>query len=136
MLLVVYHHVLYKCFSDFSVFDMAALNVRMPVFFLVSGFLAYKPLHYWTRENAATQLGKKVRQLIIPTIIFYFAYYCLTLDTEPFSFFIENGWQHYWFTPTLFEFFLIFLIATLLCLAASTLLRKSKPLGKLLFNAR
>ncbi len=112
--LVVYHHALYKCFNGGSIFDMAALNVRMPIFFLVSGLLAYKPLEYWTRENTAKQLVKKVRQLIIPTVLFYIAYYYVTPGTDPFSNFIEHGWLHYWFTPTLFEFFVIVLLVNYL----------------------
>ena len=45
---------------------------RMPLFFFVSGFLAYKATQVWNLRNLGSLVSKKLRVQIIPTIVFFF----------------------------------------------------------------
>ena len=44
---------------------------RMPLFFFVSGFLAYKASLVWDLATFGTLVGKKLRVQIIPTVVFF-----------------------------------------------------------------
>lgn len=84
-------------------------SFNMPLFFFVSGYLAFK-------ENAIgkiselKKLGNKFVFLVIPAIVFY----CFSRLQEQgggiFDF-LSGGLGKYWFTFTLFEMFLIFYVA-------------------------
>ena len=45
---------------------------RMPLFFFVSGFLAYKASQVWTLPNLGQLVVKKLKVQIIPTVAFFF----------------------------------------------------------------
>ena len=45
---------------------------RMPLFFFVSGFLAYKAAQVWNLQNLGSLLMKKIKVQTIPTIVFFF----------------------------------------------------------------
>ncbi|MCQ2255867.1 MAG: acyltransferase [Bacteroidaceae bacterium] len=47
---------------------------RMPLFFFVSGFLAYKSSVDWTGKTLGSSLLKKIRVQLIPTIVFLFCF--------------------------------------------------------------
>lgn len=124
MFLVVYHHVLGKCFKDDVFVDVVIQSFRMPVFFFVSGFVAYKALEFWNRQNTCDRLIKKVRSQVVPTLIFYCAYYYFMRDSRPLLLLYQYGWRQYWFTIVLFEFFVIYFIVNYLT-------RKNKTLNVL-----
>jgi len=44
---------------------------RMPLFFFVSGFLAYKASQVWNLKNLGNLLLKKIRVQTIPTVVFF-----------------------------------------------------------------
>ena len=44
---------------------------RMPLFFFVSGFLAYKASQVWNLATFGSLVGKKLRVQIIPTVVFF-----------------------------------------------------------------
>ena len=44
---------------------------RMPLFFFVSGFLAYKASQVWNLGTLGASLLKKIRVQTIPTIVFF-----------------------------------------------------------------
>lgn len=44
---------------------------RMPLFFFVSGFLAYKAGLLWNGKTLGTLLLKKIRVQTIPTVVFF-----------------------------------------------------------------
>ncbi len=114
MLLVVYYHVTAKCFDHLALSDQVLQGFRMAVFFMVSGFVAYKPLEYWTVRNSAVRLMGKIRSQVIPTVIFYCAFFYFVIDCNPVDYFVERGWMHYWFTIVLFEFFVVYYLTNLL----------------------
>ena len=45
---------------------------RMPLFFFVSGFLAYKASQVWNLRNFGSLIWKKVKVQTIPTLVFFF----------------------------------------------------------------
>ena len=114
MFLVVYHHVVLKCYSNMTLLEKALQSFRMPVFFFVSGFVAYKALDFWTGRNTAQRLANKFRVQVIPTVIFYCLYFFIIRSINPFQLFLQYGWRQYWFTFVLFEFFVLYFTANFL----------------------
>lgn len=86
---------------------------RMPLFFFISGFLAYKSGLTWNLSTLGSLLGKKFRVQTIPTI-FFFLVAAVLLDGN----FVENvvSWVQlntkggYWFTIVLLYMFIIYYI--------------------------
>ena len=74
MIMVVANHV---CNFAFTLPNQASSSMqffvlfRMPLFFFVSGFLAYRASQIWTFRTLGEQLLKKVRVQTIPTIVFF-----------------------------------------------------------------
>lgn len=113
MILVVYYHIVNHCFPD-TIIDKGLNSFRMPMFFFISGFIAYKELGFWTAGNTIARLLMKFRVQIIPTVIFFSLYCFIFYDCNPFSLFINYGWRHYWFTIVLFEFFTVYFLCCFL----------------------
>ena len=109
MLLVVCWHIVY--FSKvriFGVLEFFAL-FRMPLFFFISGFILYKKDYVWNISNSIKFLSKKFLVQIIPTVIFLSLYmFIFSLNT------FTDRLNGYWFTITLFEYFLIYSLSNLL----------------------
>ena len=110
MTLVVYQHINLFTGGEGSYDSMwgeALTAFRMPLFFFISGFIAYKTLE-WTPKLYAQLLLKKAQVQLIPTIVF-----SLILTTV-----LSNTTQLftncYWFTLVLFEFFLLFYTISLI----------------------
>ena len=87
------------------------LLFRMPLFFFISGFLAYKASQIWTARNLSGLILKKVRVQLIPTLVF-FALATAILKPhfwpgveESFHSPTKGG---YWFTLVLLYMFLIY----------------------------
>lgn len=93
--------------QDVPSFHRYFLLVRMPMFFFISGFLLYKKEVVWTMKHTLTFLKKKFLVQIIPTILFLlvftyvFEHSFLETIKDPFK-------QGYWFTYTLFFYFLFY----------------------------
>lgn len=111
MILVVFAHVEMFGFFNFGYETFVGKlfqSFRMPLFFFISGFIAYKNDRIWNR-NTCWQLTKKKMQVqIIPALFFGLIYtYCyLHFD---FNAFISNPSKlGYWFTFVLLEMFLIY----------------------------
>lgn len=74
MILVVANHVSRVGFEQnwkFSTSLSFLLLFRMPLFFFVSGFLAYKTAQVWDAKNLGQLLVKKMKIQTIPTIVFF-----------------------------------------------------------------
>lgn len=82
---------------------------RMPLFFFISGFILYKKEFIWNLSNTVKFLSRKFLVQIIPTAIFL----SLFLFTIPFET-INGKLNGYWFTVTLFEYFLVYGLCNLL----------------------
>lgn len=115
MLLVVAYHVAQFGFAENEKTSAALpflVLFRMPLFFFVSGFLAYKANFVWNIKNTLPLVGKKLHVQIIPAIIFL-CIFIIFKSKLPFWDGImtalksptKNG---YWFTWVLLQMFLIY----------------------------
>lgn len=107
MFLVVYYHVIGKCNGGELLIERA-LHFRMPLFFFISGFVAYKALDFWTLSNTSKRIVDKIKAQVIPTAIFFCLYFYFLEGCNPFKLFSIYGWGRYWFTIVLFEFLLLY----------------------------
>lgn len=74
MLLVVFGHVLthgLKDYSESSPVYCFFQSFRMPMFFFISGYIAYKATELWDLEMYSKMLKKKFVVQLIPTFIFF-----------------------------------------------------------------
>lgn len=118
ILLVVLHHVFAKMGPVMALPQALALretfaSFRMPLFFFLSGFFAWKVSSSWTRAKLKSVISKKICAQIIGTTIFASAYfYCFHEDIISG---LENiGSGKYWFTIVLFQMFLLYLVVMFL----------------------
>lgn len=86
---------------------------RMPLFFFVSGFLAYRASQVWTLPNLGSLIAKKLRVQLIPTAAF-FCFVLAILNKDFLSAYLsglasplKSG---YWFTIALLYMFLIYYV--------------------------
>lgn len=131
MILVVAYHVAQECFLQ-DLKHSASLPflvlLRMPLFFFVSGFLAYKADFLWTLPNLGRQLWKKTKIQVLPAVVFLGV--CIALRSK-----YGHAWDDlghalslstkggYWFTWVLLQMFVIYyLFSWLLSLCV-----KSRP---------
>lgn len=83
------------------------LTFRMPLFFFISGFIAFKSVDRWSNSFFKDNLLKKTRVQLIPTV-FFFILYCALVCKNPISYFCDNGFGRFWFTFVLLEMFIIY----------------------------
>ena len=115
MILVVYSHICHFCLGDSLLgFNATFFLFRLPCFFFISGWL-FEPV---SRRPFRQIARKKFMVQIVPTVIF------LLLLAPPPEFFHQLGTLKggYWFTFTLFEFFLIYMLSVRRCARWSWLL--------------
>lgn len=111
MLLVIFSHVELFCFglsANSSILNTLFIQFRMPLFFFVSGFLAYNPKIIWTGNTWISATKKKLRVQIIPTLIFGLLFTYLVSSESIYTFFAAPMKLGYWFTISLLEMFLIY----------------------------
>ena len=73
MILVVAYHVAQFGFSESEKISSSLpflVLFRMPLFFFVSGFLAYKARWTWTMDNYSSLVWKKVKVQVLPALVF------------------------------------------------------------------
>lgn len=121
MILVVFAHIESISYGMSSVTDgfLRCLfsSFRMPLFFFISGYVAYKPSSKWTYTLFFQNIKKRIIAQIIPTFVFLSLF--LLWKDRSFSTIITKGPQEYWFTPVLFEIYLVYL-----CISCLTKLLK------------
>lgn len=111
MILVVSAHVAYLSHIEINSYSRFFLLFRMPLFFFISGFILHKNEHNWNITNGIKFLSKKFLVQIIPTAIFlsiYMFVFSLPIDT------FNGTYYGYWFTVTLFEFFVVYILCNML----------------------
>lgn len=120
MILVVAYHVALDGFNQ-NIKLSASLPflvlLRMPLFFFVSGFLAYKADFLWNGVNLGRQLWKKTKIQVFPAVVFLLV--CTVLRC-PRGHFWETLEHHlsvptkggYWFTWSLLHMFVIYYLAS------------------------
>jgi len=110
MILVIYSHVCVFCFKEyFMAFNDVLFLLRMPCFFMISGWLFYKATRVWDSVTVKQVVRNKFMVQIIPTFIF------LALH-ERADFFHQLGAFKggYWFTFALFVYFCLYILSSLL----------------------
>ena len=84
---------------------------RMPLFFFVSGFFAFRMAECWTWPTVRRVMTKKVQAQIIGLAVFSFLYGALMRGWKFHFLWTSNP---YWFTISLFEMFVIYLSTALI----------------------
>ncbi len=110
MLLVVYSHIVVQCLHLHSyTFNHFFIIFRMPLFFFISGWVMYKATREWGKEETGQFIKNKFLVQIIPTVVFLasFIYIFQVTDT---TLWFGAGKCGYWFTYTLFQYFLFYVI--------------------------
>ena len=115
MLLVVTNHVALKSFGmqiRWSTALQFFLLFRMPLFFFISGFLAYKASRIWNARTLGELTLKKLRVQIIPTAVFFLLFLAM-IPTTPFIDSLNEALASsmkagYWFTLVLLYMLLTF----------------------------
>lgn len=116
MIFVVAYHVCTNGFGEEEKSSMALpllVLFRMPLFFFISGFLAFKSDFCWTKGRLGMMIWKKVRIQLIPTIIFLFIAIIIQQPklVEGFKYaMISPTKAGYWFTWTLLQMFIIYYV--------------------------
>lgn len=97
------------------------MDVAVPVFFVISGFLFYRRLENWNWEGYLCKLRRRIHSLLIPYIIWNTSYILfallgaiLAVLVKGVSFSVLTDWYHseglyalYWGGPYLFPFWYI-----------------------------
>ena len=115
MFLVVFGHVMHFSLDlggYRSVIGSIFLTFRMPMFFFISGYIAYKSIDFWTLDFFKKRFAKKAQIQIIPAVLF-FSLFCYLHGGNPLNVF-KHGWQGYWFTFVLFEMFVFYYTLSLI----------------------
>ena len=115
MILVVMNHVALKSFGmqiRWSAALQFFLLFRMPLFFFISGFLAYKASRVWNVRTLGELSLKKMRVQLIPTIVFFLLFLAM-IPTMPFVPSLTEALASsmkagYWFTLVLLYMLLTF----------------------------
>lgn len=112
MFLVVFNHVLIYSFGKgltaWSINDIF-ITFRMPLFFFLSGFLMYKANRFKNRIALGEFLRKKAKVQLIPTLVFS-VLFALLMAIPYHSLLLDRFKNGYWFTYTLFFYFIIYAI--------------------------
>ena len=120
MILVVINHVSAYCFDvpwmlqdldeGFYSFTPIFREFRMPLFFFISGFVLFKAADVWNWKHIVAFFKKKIPVQLLSPFLFFAAYmYLFNLNFKdsiyhPFK-------MGYWFTYTLFEFYVLYSVA-------------------------
>ena len=106
MLLVVYSHIQYSGYHSISDFNLCFVKFRMPLFFFISGWVLYKESRRWDFVTSKLFIIKKFKVQIISTLIF-FSLFVYLFDKNLYDV-IGSFKAGYWFTYTLFFYFLFY----------------------------
>lgn len=106
MLLVVVGHVFVFSFKDMDhiLFRILSANLEVPLFFMVSGFFMKMPTH-----GQLPYFRKKAFLLCIPATLFL-TVYAWAYDYNYFSVWVDSYKYGYWFTFSLFEFIVLYVV--------------------------
>ena len=137
MILVVTNHVALKSFGmqiRWSAALQFFLLFRMPLFFFISGYLAYKAGRVWNARTLGELSLKKLRVQIIPTVVFFLLFLAM-VPTTPFLHNLNEALASsmkagYWFTLVLLYMLLTFYVFSYMESKLSSIFR---PISYILF---
>lgn len=105
MFLVVVMHVGGMCFAPSAgSFHSILKLVRMPMFFLISGFVFYKASVVWNWQHIKAFFKKKIPVQLLSPLLFYLVYLHIH-KIGLYDGLFDGPKQGFWFTFVLFEFF-------------------------------
>ena len=112
MLLVVFHHVVTYCWRigelHISVNEFL-MQVRMPMFFFISGFVLYKSGVVWNGKQVLSFFRKKIPVQLLSPFLFFLVF--IHVKDIPFVLAIGQRYKAgYWFTYVLMEYYIIYAI--------------------------
>ena len=116
MILVVAYHVSTNGFGEIEKTSMALpflVLFRMPLFFFISGFLAYKPDFNWTGGRLGMMVWKKFKIQMIPTLVFMLIALIMYHPQfwNHFDRYVATPYKMgYWFTLVLLQMFIIYYV--------------------------
>lgn len=111
IILVVLQHIVSMYFrgSDLSPLYLSLQQVRMPLFFFVSGLVFYKVQRVWNYKECVLFFRKKITVQVISPAMFMLLYFLyLGIDIE--EGILNKSKYGYWFTYTLFTYFILYII--------------------------
>ena len=111
MILVVFGHIEMTCFGfnnpAFTNTGSFLISFHLPLFFWISGFIAYRTNTKWDLHTFLIASYKKAITLLSPAFLIGILYTYIYLNKGFLEFLTHNGKHGYWFTIALFEIFLI-----------------------------
>ena len=111
MFVVVFVHVLNFLFGMLDSFlCQLFVTFMMPMFFFISGYLAYKPVEKFSFDTYAQMTRKKAVSLLVPATLFWciFVVYLCKGDRSPIEYIAEKGFVTYWFLYALMGHFVVY----------------------------
>ena len=117
MFLVVVCHVSLFCFGVFGrgyTYVTFVLQMVMPLFFFISGFVMYKADMKWDVGQIVKFFKKKTPVLLITPFIF-FAIYVFSFNKSMMQGLFDVGKFGYWFTYVLFVYYVIYVTVMSIC---------------------
>lgn len=90
----------------FDVNQRGLINVAMPLFVFISGYLFYHLLMLGKYSTWKTLLRKKTIRILLPYVVFSL-FFMLTTDSCNLIQLLRGGYWHLWFLPMLFWCFVI-----------------------------
>lgn len=117
MFLVVVCHVSLFCFGVFGrgyTYVTFVLQMVMPLFFFISGFVMYKADMKWNVGQIVKFFKKKTPVLLITPFIF-FAIYVFSFNKSMMQGLFDVGKFGYWFTYVLFVYYVIYVTVMSIC---------------------
>jgi len=109
MILVVYSHIANLGLVNVNMaYNNVFMTFRMPTFFFISGWVFYKADRIWNKDTIWSIIKKKFMVQIIPFLIFLLLYMYLFFNVPGHCNSFEDKYG-YWFTLSLFEYFIIYI---------------------------
>lgn len=109
MIMVVVYHMSASIFNinEYTAsYNSYMIQFRMPLFFFISGFVFYKKDFLWNTTKTLSFIINKFKVQILSTFIFFLL--LITVEDIPFTEALFSRYKNgYWFTVTLFEFFVL-----------------------------
>lgn len=96
-----------------SVLDQSMMTFRMPLFFFISGFIAYKGSAFWNFSFFKQRIVAKAKIQLVPAVVFSILF-ALCYAKPPLGF-LHEGFGYFWFTPVLFGIFAYISLAVIFC---------------------
>lgn len=102
-------------FSYASALGQVIQSFYMPLFFFISGYVAFKSGKILDGKAFGKGLLKKLKVLLVPTLFFGLIYTWLMAGADFKSFFCQPEKFGYWFTVALMEMYILYYLVSYLC---------------------